>query len=180
MNGVGSVYDELSADRAVKRIGVVDMSTLTWTAGTGVYTTTISGIASGTANITTEKDYAMSVSGTTVTVTANASPTGLLFYELANPVTTIIDPPLPMTYHYEDFGTEEILPVNTATLLTTPALLDIVYQMDFTRTIARGDKLWMNQSTMENLLAILGQKLGGTWELVWNDNTNAYDIEVTE
>ena len=162
MRGAGSVYDELTSDKAVTRIGAVDLGTLTWSMApihgqqdnNRYYTPVISGIVKGIAgsqvpNIVCSKYQAITVNSLiaankgiavnsigNVTVyddalknvsTAdfkNAMSGVMLYYELATPTETAIDPPLNMTYPTEQGGTESIV-VPTGEQIAPPTLVTV-------------------------------------------------------
>ena len=94
MFGVGDVMDELNVTggKFSKKISSIDLSTLTWTESSGVWTATISDIKSNTVNVLSASYSGISVSGTDVSITATVSPTGLLYYELDTPVVTDVTP----------------------------------------------------------------------------------------
>ena len=52
-----------------------------------------------------------------------------------------VNPTQNFSYPVNDFGTEQSLPVNTLTLLTTDLDADIRYSLDFTRTVANYSKI---------------------------------------
>lgn len=87
LNGIDDICDT----KDTTRIGSVDLSTLTWTAGSGTYSATISGIKPSTTHIlsTTFIRSNMSVdSSGVITITSSTSPTGTLLYELETPIST--------------------------------------------------------------------------------------------
>lgn len=94
MFGVGDVRDELNVTggKFSKKISSIDLSTLTWTESSGVWTATISDIKSNTINVLSASYSSVSVNGTDVSITSTVSPTGLLYYELATPVVTDVTP----------------------------------------------------------------------------------------
>ena len=59
----------------------------------------------------------------------------VIIYPLEYPIVTTFETPLNLTYPVNDFGTEQSLPVNTTTLLSTDLNADIQYSIDFTRTV---------------------------------------------
>lgn len=143
MRGAGSARDELTADAAVTRVGVVDLGTLTWTynstqqrfysiVSTASFTTNSAAVPdiiiagydvvpfnTMTSDLTNMRCTALSSNGQYVSVrnTAYTDPAALkaalsgvmLYYELATPTETAIDPPLNLTYPTEQGGTESIV-----------------------------------------------------------------------
>ena len=172
MNGIGTVFDELHADKAVRRFGVVDLSTLTWTfASSSPYNWWFANINIGAkggrnndsrANIAAEQYWndiwagtwgavsklnaiAMTTSGLNLAVNNGSStqkPTGYMVYELATPVVTPIESPLNLSYTADDFGTEQLVPQNTTTLVTTKFDGLIRYNLDFTRLGVHVSEIW--------------------------------------
>ena len=91
---VGNAADEYEAvsGRTEKAFKQVDLSSLTWTAGEGTYSATIADIKPSTQNILLPNGYAGTVSGTTLTITASATPSGTAIYESVTHATSITTP----------------------------------------------------------------------------------------
>jgi hypothetical protein len=91
---VGNAADEYEAvaGTLAQTLKQVDLSTLTWTAGDGTYSATITDIKPSTLNFLLPNGYVGSVSGTTLTITASATPTGTMVYEKATKSTTDVTP----------------------------------------------------------------------------------------
>ena len=150
----GTVYDEISKDKAIKRIGVVDLGSLNWE---------YAGSASATCysvdtmwflkqNIlcvpyvksselekgiyTVDGVLRVIDSSYTDAATFKAAMSGvMLYYELAEPVETQIDPPLNLLYQVSDFGTEQFLGAGATEPKTLPIIADIVYGVNYRDTI---------------------------------------------
>ena len=163
----GTVYDEISKDKAIKRIGVVDLGSLSWTyvsAGTRFNAElpkikTVADVntkanivcplyVAGTPNDTWgSKDkvisantdsHAILVRDTAYTddATFKQAMSGVMvYYELAEPVETQIDPPLNLLYQVSDFGTEQFLGAGATEPKTLPIIADIVYDVNYRDTI---------------------------------------------
>lgn len=158
----GTVYDEISKDKAVKRIGVVDLGTLNWTyypSETAFYCT-INVMNRKNGNLLCSK-YTKSLQGvsylnnmefsyqsgadttlwfkntayTDETAFKAAMQGVMLYYELAEPVETQIDPPLNLLYQVSDFGTEQFLGAGATEPKTLPIVADIVYSVNYRDTI---------------------------------------------
>lgn len=156
MNGVGDVYDEINSENAVKRIGKVDLGTLTWekysysstntvyvardlhgatgkrTGKTAKYSNTTTAIADmPDKTLLTRTDYP-----TYIYICDNdyssvdefkAAISGVyLYYELAEPIVTPILEPVQLVYDVEDFGTERAIAQEDS----APFRADIVYQFN--------------------------------------------------
>lgn len=147
----GSVHDEITATKAIKRIGVVDMGTLNWSLSGGLFQYRIPSFSYKTSgNIlcvrypyvsrsaveSTDKSMSQNTgdsiivikdSSYTTTADFKAAMSGvLLYYELATPIEVDLPEKLNMTYEAWDFGTEELV-YDTP---TTPLNAEIVYQFN--------------------------------------------------
>ena len=161
----GTVYDEISKDKAIKRIGVVDLGTLEWGMATSSYPNIFFakpwtnlkvnspnllaapyGVAKigGWGSMTDKSIYVnantgnVSIKDTAYTdaTTFKAAMNGvMLYYELAEPVETQIDPPLNLLYQVSDFGTEQFLGAGATEPKTLPTIADIVYDVNYRDTI---------------------------------------------
>ena len=154
MKSAGSVHDELTATKAVKRVGVVDLGTLTWiyepnfirfrakvdgiiktpTWDSGLLCTKYSANTSPITSRSIDKTIARYSDGLIYVVdldytdaaTFKAAMDGVMLnYELAEPVETEITPPLTLTYTVEQGGTESIV-IPTGEQSAAPTLA-IVY-----------------------------------------------------
>lgn len=85
-----------------------------------------------------------------------------------------------LTYRVADFGTEESLPPNTAALERAPFSGMVRYNSDFTRTVATLPKNYLSADSLDALLAMLGQQLGGTITRTWDDAHGRYTFAFTE
>lgn len=149
LKSAGSAHDELTCDTAITRVGAVDLGTLSW-----VYNTTFNCFAAnpgnahiapqmicapyayvGSYNALADKtcayiynyNFAIRDSAYSDAVAFKAAMSGvLMFYELATPTTTPIDPPLNMSYHVEPGGTESLLHEGS----TAPAIVETCYPFD--------------------------------------------------
>ena len=159
MHGIGDVRDSVTKNKAVRRFGVVDMGTLNWlyNSAYAVFIASIADKRVGVENIVCNKyntqewnaNKDKSIVGNpnanqiqifdssyTNTASFKAAMQGvMLYYELATPIETEIDPQLNMNYKVWDFGTEELL----ADSKSAPALSRIIYGFNATDTI-RGNK----------------------------------------
>lgn len=160
----GTVYDEISKDKAIKRIGVVDLGSLSWgydsSLSTPYFYTALSDI-NGKSNSTnmisavyTPKQKFWNIAGSDMCIgsgpnyldISNAAYTDaaafktamsgvMLYYELETPVETQIDPPLNLLYQVSDFGTEQFLGAGATEPKTLPIIADIVYGVNYRDTI---------------------------------------------
>ena len=152
----GSVYDEITPTKAIKRIGVVDFGTLNWKrtkssawpadllyaeisdAKKGINIGGIMARYSRATDTTTiaDKHYITGANNSYVyvrddsytdTATFKAAMSGvMLYYELAEPIEVDLEEPLNLDYEVSDFGTEEVISSEP----TTPMKADIVYQFN--------------------------------------------------
>ena len=100
-------------------------------------------------------------------------------WPLATPVETLIEDELNLSYNYEDFGTEALLPVNGAIPVTTPANLQIVYQQDFTRDLVNMPKNYISKESLEDLNEQLGPALNGTISGEYNASLGRFVFSFT-
>lgn len=161
----GSVYDEITTTKAIKRVGVVDMGTQSWTKIKDIsrFTAQIKDmiISPGTlkANVLTPLyitttlnvnkeglDKSIAYASGYISIVDNAYTDAnsfkqamqgvLLYYELAEPIEVDLPEPLNMTYEAWDFGTEELI----STDVTTPLNADIVYLFNAVDRIRENSK----------------------------------------
>lgn len=138
----GSVYDEVGENYAIKRVGVLDFSNLTWIDMTGyIQASRPQGIAN-----TADTNYITTISGITVIqlttsfikvygLSTTTFPQGSLFYyELATPIIIHFNKKS-MYYVVDDKGTEQLLPVNNADPVTAPIRGSIEYKSNFKEVV---------------------------------------------
>lgn len=156
MKSAGSVADEWSGTTAVKRIGVVDLGTLTWTQlMTGRFRAAQNSVpyktygTSGTPSICaryeqTRSSYSTASDKTFLTrndgyffvidsaytdaATFKAAMSGvLLYYELAEPETYTVDALPDILVPFDAQGTQRRLPEDTASSVSAPMVCDFQY-----------------------------------------------------
>lgn len=200
MKSAGSVRDELTKDKAVKRIGVVDLGTLDWSySGNNIFGATINGIAmplaSDIGNIVSNKYVAQSwndLNDIDMTMCVHNSNDKVyfvnksyedaasfkeamngvtLYYELAEPIETTITPPLDLTYKVADFGTEESI----AEGKSTPFIGIIKYSDDFTRGLVNMPKNYDTTASLDALAASLSAMLTSALDGTVTITRGAYD-----
>lgn len=163
IKSAGTAYDELTSDKAVTRIGAVDLGSLTWTVNatlqsdvyrmvaslTGAksasggntkgnivcakydtisqdatWRTDAIGIAIG-SNDSVLRVYDPNYNGSSDAAVFKTAMSGvMLFYELATPTETPIDPPLNLAYPTEQGGTESIV-IPTGEQSAPPTLVTV-------------------------------------------------------
>ena len=150
----GTVYDEISKDKAIKRIGVVDLGSLNWEYAGSASATCYSVdtmwflkqniLCVPYVNSSELEKGIYAVDGVlrvidssyTDAATFKAAMNGvMLYYELAEPVETQIDPSLNLLYQVSDFGTEQFLGAGATEPKTLPIIADIVYDVNYRDTI---------------------------------------------
>lgn len=179
MKSAGTVYDELTKDKAIKRFGKVDLGTLDWTLrSANEFMATLPVLPLGdtekavvsngyeakkwyrysmaTTNVIFFATYGYTLVKDTNYSTASAFKTAMngvmLYYELAEPVETPINPPLNLTYRCDDFGTEMLLPQNDDEPVTAPMDAGITYGTDYEATIRNLPVNYMNNSFIWGLI----------------------------
>ena len=156
----GSVYDEVGENYAIKRVGAVDLGTMDWiinnsqvfqslTLGTIGYNALCKRyLFSGTAgsnssaynkgnmslSIYTGGDYRVYIrddSYSELTTFKNSLQGVMLYYELATPVVVYFDEKKKLNYFVDDHGTEQQLPVNGSSVITSPFIGTFEYKSNF-------------------------------------------------
>lgn len=162
------VYDELTNQQAITRVGAVDLGTLAWTlASTSVFRAAKPSAAKtgyrgrcakytfiGQSSTPSDKEMSSGGSGEYIVVqdtaytdaaTFKTAMSGVyLYYELATPTTVTIDPPLNLTYRTAEGGTESI--VTAEGVISAPPTMSVVYPK-----IINGDALGSVQLIRPNL-----------------------------
>lgn len=121
MKQAGNVYDELLPNKAITRIGAVDLGTLTFNQSSNFYyrqnsqdlgikaDAVVSFIAED-SNITSVYYYGNSGQFRVYVNDISIAPSGMLYYELETETETDISPELDLTFNIDKGGTEELLP----------------------------------------------------------------------
>lgn len=190
MKSAGSVRDELTKDKVIKRIGFVDLGTLNWVTGDGygyTYMTNPTNPKRG-GNILaimppTITNYAINTENDALVVyyPAGSYSDGIALksamsghyavYELAEPIETTITPPLDLTYKVADFGTEESI----AEGKSTPFNGIIKYSDDFTRGLVNMPKNYDTTASLDALAASLSAMLTSALDGTVTITRGAYD-----
>ena len=84
--GEASDQQEAVSGTLTQKVLSVDLSTLTWTEDDGTYSAEVDNIKPDTTNVMCSTGQEVSVSGTTISLVSDSSPTGTLFYEAGTPV----------------------------------------------------------------------------------------------
>jgi len=154
LKSAGTVYDEIVGNRAIKRVGEVDMGTIAWEyssvnnnfykAVEGLKIQKDAGLlcskyvtVSNSAFPSSDKAIATNMNGGVVQVrdtdysdaaTFTTAMSGVyLYYELATPEEYVLDAKLPAKYKVAPGGTEERLPADTSSSVNAPFVADIAY-----------------------------------------------------
>lgn len=193
MKSAGSAYDELTATKAIKRVGVVDLGTLSWNyvAENDYMHATATALAAkpSTYNIKTPAPHtnAFFVSdgsrlrlygtGYTDGATFKAAMSGvMLYYELAEPVETEISPELNLTYKVSDFGTEEIITANDAQ--TAPVPMQIVYGLNAVDTIRRLPVEYISHKSFMQFMSAIESHFNVTITETYDSDNERYNYSI--
>lgn len=201
MRSTKAVYDELTKEKAIRRIGVyvfTGSETWTWKSGNSDYWQILFSASYGGKNsspvllsngILASLYYNTSASQTlrvqTVSNPGITSETDIralfpagtvMYYALAEPIETEITPALNLTYAAHDFGTEEILHAEGDEPVTSPFSGNIAYSVDYVRAHANMPKNYTSQDTLDGLLNTLGEALGGTITKTWDAQNNRWSF----
>ena len=207
MKSAGTAYDEAKGNTAIKRVGSVDLGTLTWSYNTNyntpMFTTPLSSIGckslmgnlmcplyQSETNFWQSQDnynkmYAcgsylnISNQGYSDPAAFKSAMSGvILYYELATPETYLLDNPLPRCYAENKLGTEERLPKDTASAVNAPLKYTVKYPMNIAKNYVSADSI-------SNLLTELATKFGAamsktiTITPTFNENTQEFDYSIT-
>lgn len=202
----GDVHDELTAHKAIKRVGVVDMGTLTWDSLTqsslNCFRSELTDKKHGGGNMVCVPYAVDTIFGTTTqnviddneqniniyvrdssystAADFKAAMSGvMLYYELATPIEVDFDEQLNLSYNVNDWGTEQLLPENGTTPTTSPAKFDIVYNVNAVDTLKNLSRNYLAQGDLDTLLTALGTALGFTYTKTWNQETKEWAFTVT-
>ena len=168
MRSVGSVYDELTPSKAIKRIGEQIIS------GAIGDTVELSGCSTNATTYTCAKGDIGILANGILTLTATVT-SEKVQYELAVPTEEAISPELELVYKVNDFGTEQSLPENTSTPTTSPIKAIIKYSMDFTREIVNLPKNYDTTDSLDALCTALATTLGTALNGTFTITRGAYD-----
>ena len=195
LRSAGKVYDEIVGNKAIKRIGAVDLGSLTWTRQAYgerylFYAQRPIPAPSTTTNVVCPKyiqnkyvvdgasnavDKSISIAydriyiiddSYTDTTTFGASLAGVpLYYEFATPEEYILDESIPTAMRNDPYGTERRLPEDTAAIVTAPFRADITYSTNIKEAVQSLPQNYININSMQDFLAALGTLMGGTWTM---------------
>lgn len=105
----------------------------------------------------------------------------ILYYELATPTTTKIDPPLNLSYKVSDFGTERIMVDETADApQSAPVPMDVEYGINATDTVRRLPTQYISHESFQQFVAALQSAVGITVTETWDENDGRYEYTVTQ
>lgn len=103
----------------------------------------------------------------------------MFYYELATPVTYVLDTPIPETFQSYKGGTLQQLPENTATPVTAPCAFSVTYAIDAAGIITGLPQNYVSKESMQAFLTALGTAMSGTWTMTWDDTTGRYAFTFT-
>lgn len=209
MKSANTVSDELTGTKAVKRVGKVDLGTLSWNLASNRFYAQISGCSSRTSGVSniitaaypTRNDANPSIDGVqnngeycqsqnyvviydTNYATTAAFTTAMngkyLYYELDTPVEYTLDNEVNLNYRVDDFGTETLLPQNTATPTTAPIVYDVRYAMNAVDTLRNLPTNYISKDSLKNLLdAFVSAGVISAYTMTYNAGTEQYTFTIT-
>lgn len=103
-----------------------------------------------------------------------------IFFEVAAPTQTAIDPPLNLSYKVSDYGTERSLPDNTATPTTSPLLADIIYGLNVQDTVRRLPINYISKDSFDALASELSTTIGVAITATYNATTESYNFTIAD
>lgn len=172
MKSAPSAYDELTKDKATKRVG---KQTVT---GAVRDTITLTGCkTSATEYVCGSGDIGTLANGVlTLTKAVNNVD---VYFALETEVETPINPPLNLTYRCDDFGTEMLLPQNDDEPVTAPMDADIIYQLDYEADVRNMDVNMISKESMDNFISAFNSSGLGTITQTWDATNKKYNYTVT-
>lgn len=207
MRSAGTVRDELTSTEAITRVGVVDLGTLTWTYSNAFFRTSDlnSVILRPASNYTaadakcskyeiaswnSETDKSVMVgrdagnlllvkdTDYTDAATFKTAMSGvMLYYALATPTVTPIDPALNLSYRVDDFGTERIMVPEDER--SAPPVLDIAYGLNVVDFVRRAPTEYISHASMSQFRLALMSHLGVFINETWDEVDNRYKYTIT-
>ena len=179
---IGDVQDEIVGNKAIKRIGVVDLGTLGWqysSADSRFFAAVNAAhtVGNDDANMICAKYPVLPFAqrnftypGFTFDGVSNKTLQGrnftntsaadfksamsgvLLYYELATPQEYILDTTPDWNYRVDDFGTEQVLPSYDPSNLTAPISYDVQYAMNAVDAIRRLPDNYVERSDVKQTI----------------------------
>ena len=185
----GTVYDEVTPTKAIKRVGSVDLGTLTWdvfstvgyrtsfnngnNADVSVICNKFTGIAFNDRSFSIKNTIWCNGSENSMAVTAdqslyanadafkNAVSGVMLYYVLETPIEVPINHTI--EYAVQPGGTEQLLPENQPNTLpvTSEIKMDVTYPLNAVGTIQNLPYNYMNERTLDSLISALNTAVTG-------------------
>ena len=171
---IGDIQDEIVGNKAIKRIGVVDMGTLTFGYANGYFYANVSAKANGVGNlissryanttaslsdlpeksirgyVSTNAIYVKDSAYTDAATFKSAMSGVLLYFELATPEEYILDTTPEWNYRVDDFGTERVIPSYSPSELSAPIAYDVQYAMNAVDAIRRLDTNYVRRDNVKH------------------------------
>ena len=203
MKKAGTVYDEIVGNKAIKRIGSVDLGTLTFTynttavTNTPVFTATVSGKKGGSANIMCAAYYVAGPSRTTLAGTNMAmapynstTSTSIAFTNSSYTDAALFKTAMSGVMLYYELATPEEYILDNALQLqypvvaggtemvlpttgTAPMKMDVIYG-NAADAAATMPQNFISVDSMKDFLAALGTQMGGTWSMGYENGKHTF------
>lgn len=195
LKSAGTVYDEISGGKLIKRVDSYDLSGRSWgyststtnprfTLATGVSCVEAFAVNNRYINYdsyitlvsTSSSDKGVFLAGSgnlsivdksfSDATTFGTSMSGvILYYALATPIEYELADALPTAMRNDPYGTERRLPEDTAAIVTAPFRADITYSTNIKEAVQSLPQNYINVNSMQDFLAALGAQMGGTWTM---------------
>lgn len=177
LKSVGDDYDEVKGGVATKRIAIQSVT------GAIGDTVTLVGCKTSATEYKCASDIG-TLSNGVLTLTAAVTDV-VVYYPFETPELYVLDTPIQRSYYVNNYGTEQRLPVDTASNVAAPIVYNCEYIMNAVDTIKNLPENYMGISlsgetagnSFGNFLTALGTAMNGTWSASWNDETGTYDFE---
>lgn len=100
-----------------------------------------------------------------------------LYYELAEPVTYVLDTPIPATFQAYKGGTLKQLPENTSEPTTAPCVLEVTYALDAAGILTGLPQNYVSKESLTAMLSAM-QSAGifASYTMTYNATTGKYDF----
>lgn len=102
----------------------------------------------------------------------------MLYYALATPVVTPIDPALNLSYRVDDFGTERVMVPEDER--SAPPVLDIAYGLNVVDFVRRAPTTYISVESFRQYLLARDAHDGTTTTMTWDDTDNRYEFTITD
>lgn len=199
MHGIGSVRDEITAEKVTKKCGIVDLEELEWTLDTSAGIRTADAPEdmlmpesdTDDAVILSEKydagNYDALADGSIFLFMdddlkkigvkdsgATDDPVGKAVYILEEPVEVLPSSPINLFFEADEYGTEEMVYEGE----TTPILLQLSHGTNFKEKVKTMDREFQSQKSMDAFIEAFEEFSGATVTKTWDSVNQKWTYEI--